>query len=190
MIRIDGYETDATGSDWFCYHASSPLIFPAGFCERNKFDLKPPTGYEAKFNWYDYLKETKSQAVPVGLFCPREPVEHDFEVGVKVEAADQMDPRLICVSTISRVVGRLLKVHFDGWEDDYDQWMDCENVDIYPVGWAELVGHKLEGPRMALPAKKEKRKPVGKRGKKRAHNNSTNGGLSPGSANNQVSNAS
>ena len=40
-----------------------------------------------------------------------------------------------------------LKVHFDGWEDDYDQWMDCETVDIYPVGWGELVGHKLEGPR-------------------------------------------
>ena len=28
---------------------------------------------------------------------------------------------------------RLLKVHFDGWEEDYDQWMDCESVDIYPV---------------------------------------------------------
>ena len=52
---------------------------------------------------------------------------------MKIEATDQMDPRLVCVSTISRVVGRLLKVHFDGWEDDYDQWMDCENVDIYPV---------------------------------------------------------
>ena len=51
---------------------------------------------------------------------------------MKLEASDQMDPRLICVSTISRIVGRLLKVHFDGWEDDYDQWMDCESVDIYP----------------------------------------------------------
>ena len=52
---------------------------------------------------------------------------------MKIEATDQMDPRLVCVSTISRVVGRMLKVHFDGWEDEYDQWMDCENVDIYPV---------------------------------------------------------
>jgi hypothetical protein len=66
---------------------------------------------------------------------------------MKLEASDQMDPRLICVSTIARTVGRMLKVHFDGWEDDYDQWMDCENVDIYPTGWAELVGHKLEGAR-------------------------------------------
>merc|ERR1719266_394655 len=78
-----------------------------------------------------------------------------------------MDPRLICVGTISRIVGRLLRVHFDGWEEDYDQWMDCECVDIYPVGWAELVGHRLEGPRMKIPpakkmpAKEKKRKSGG-----------------------------
>ena len=29
---------------------------------------------------------------------------------MKVEATDLMDPRLVCVSFISRVVGRLLKV--------------------------------------------------------------------------------
>ena len=82
----------------------------------------------------------------------------------------------------------LFLVHFDGWEDDYDQWMDCESVDIYPVGWAELVGHKLEGPRLAMPAKKEKKIPKkGGRGKKRSHNPSnSNGGLSPGSALSQV----
>ena len=95
MIRIDGYENDATGSDWFCYHASSPLIFPAGFCERNKIELKPPTGYEDKFSWYEYLKDTNAKAAPIEIFCPREPVEHDFEKGMKVEAADQMDPKLV-----------------------------------------------------------------------------------------------
>lgn len=68
------------------------------------------------------------------------------------------------------MVGRLLKVHFDGWEDEYDQWLDCESPDMYPVGWCVLVGkfticffrrrtnvsiifesnlgHKLEGPRI------------------------------------------
>ena len=39
MIRIDGYETDETGSDWFCYHASSPLIFPPGFSEKNRIKV-------------------------------------------------------------------------------------------------------------------------------------------------------
>ena len=38
--------------------------------------------------------------------------------------------------------------------------MDCDAIDIYPVGWAELVGHKLESPRPTQPltTKKEKRK--------------------------------
>jgi len=73
----------------------------------------------------------------------------------------------------------MLKVHFDGWEDEYDQWMDCQNVDIYPVGWAELVGHKLEGPRRptTIPAKKEKRKPAGGGGRKSKKR--TGGGSTP-----------
>lgn len=34
MIRIDKYDTDMNGADWFCYHVKSPCIFPMGFCER------------------------------------------------------------------------------------------------------------------------------------------------------------
>lgn len=72
---------------------------------------------------------------------------------MKIECADLMDPRLVCVATISRVVGRLLKVHFDGWEDEYDQWLDCESPDIFPVGWCVMVKHRLEGPKVATPVK-------------------------------------
>ena len=67
MIGIDG-STAEDGSDWFCYHAASPCIFPVGFCEINNIDLTPPRGYGGKFNWLDYLKRTKSTAAPVKLF--------------------------------------------------------------------------------------------------------------------------
>lgn len=43
MIGIDGSEA-ADGSDWFCYHATSPSIFPVGFCEINMIELTPPRG--------------------------------------------------------------------------------------------------------------------------------------------------
>ena len=69
---------------------------------------------------------------------------------MRLEAADLMDPRLVCVATITRVIDRLLRVHFDGWEDEYDQWLDCQSPDIYPVGWCDLVDHKLEGPRVLV----------------------------------------
>lgn len=46
------------------------------------------------------------------------------------------------------MVGRLLKIHFDGWENEYDQWVDCESPDFYPVGWCEVMNYDLEGPRI------------------------------------------
>lgn len=131
----------------FCYHERSPCIFPSGFCYENGIDLTPPRGFESGFSWDEYLAKTKSVAAETHLFV-REIPAHGFCVGHKVECADLMDPRLVCVATISKVVGRLLKVHFDGWEDEYDQWLDCESPDMYPVGWCVLVGHKLEGPRV------------------------------------------
>uniref|UniRef100_A0A1I8QD80 FCS-type domain-containing protein n=1 Tax=Stomoxys calcitrans TaxID=35570 RepID=A0A1I8QD80_STOCA len=152
MIRIDSYQPDATGSDWFCYHEKSPNIFPVGFCSANNITLTPPNGYTAaNFTWETYLRDTNS--VPAGshLFHRTVP-SHGFEVGMSLECADLMDPRLVCVATVSRVVGRLLKIHFDGWTDEYDQWLDCESADIYPVGWCVLVGHKLEGPPAPAPA--------------------------------------
>jgi len=54
--------------------------------------------------------------------------------------------RLVCMATVEKIVGRLLRIHFDGWEASYDQWMDCQSPDIYPLGWSEIVGHALDVP--------------------------------------------
>ncbi|XP_048449293.1 MBT domain-containing protein 1 [Rhincodon typus] len=145
MIGIDGSEA-ADGSDWFCYHSVSPSIFPVGFCEINKIELTPPRGYsKIPFKWFDYLRETGSVAAPVKLFNKEVP-NHGFRVGMKLEAVDLMEPRLVCVATVTRIVHRLLRIHFDGWEDEYDQWVDCESPDLYPVGWCELTGYQLQPP--------------------------------------------
>ncbi|XP_059582348.1 lethal(3)malignant brain tumor-like protein 2 isoform X7 [Alligator mississippiensis] len=172
MISIDG-ATSADGSDWFCYHASSHAIFPANFCQKNNVDLTPPKGYDAKtFNWQSYLEKTRSRAVPARLFntwvfpsaqdCPN----HGFKAGMKLEAVDLMEPRLICVATVKRVVHRLLSIHFDGWDNEYDQWVDCESPDIYPVGWCELTGYQLQPPVAPEPTTPVKTKEVPKKRKK------------------------
>ncbi|KAG8035732.1 hypothetical protein G9C98_001388 [Cotesia typhae] len=150
MIRIDSYDEDTSGADWFCYNVSSPCIFPIGFCAQHGLPLTPPKGYDpTTFSWDNYLAETNTIPAPVQLFN-REIPQHGFIEGMRLEAADLMDPRLVCVATITRVIGRLLRVHFDGWEDEYDQWLDCQSPDIYPVGWCDLVDHKLEGPRVPI----------------------------------------
>ncbi|KAE8284560.1 MBT domain-containing protein 1 [Larimichthys crocea] len=145
MIGIDGSEA-VDGSDWFCYHSTSPSIFPVGFCEINNIELTPPRGYtKLPFKWFDYLRETGSIAAPVKLFNKEVP-NHGFRQGMKLEAVDLMEPRLVCVATVTRIVHRLLRIHFDGWEDEYDQWVDCESPDLYPVGWCQLTGYQLQPP--------------------------------------------
>uniref|UniRef100_A0A8C6J5U3 Uncharacterized protein n=1 Tax=Melopsittacus undulatus TaxID=13146 RepID=A0A8C6J5U3_MELUD len=145
MIGIDGSEA-ADGSDWFCYHATSPSIFPVGFCEINMIELTPPRGtYSILTTFYfDYFSVILY--VPYALFLNSEVPNHGFHVGMKLEAVDLMEPRLVCVATVTRIIHRLLRIHFDGWEDEYDQWVDCESPDLYPVGWCQLTGYPLQPP--------------------------------------------
>ena len=80
MIRIDVYEPLVYGDDWFCYHESSPYIFPVGFCKENNLELTPPKGYDTKtFNWDAYLKDTRNVPATPKLF-KREVPRHNFQV--------------------------------------------------------------------------------------------------------------
>ncbi|GAA6100996.1 lethal(3)malignant brain tumor-like protein 2 isoform X1 [Tachysurus ichikawai] len=145
MVSIDGVEI-GDGSDWFCYHASSHAILPTGYCQSNAIPLTLPPGYDqATFTWDKYLEETGAEAAPRRLFNT-DAVQHGFVPDMKLEAVDLMEPRLVCVATVQRCVGRLLLLHFDGWESEFDQWVDCESPDIYPVGWCELTGYQLQPP--------------------------------------------
>ncbi|XP_051795551.1 lethal(3)malignant brain tumor-like protein 2 [Acanthochromis polyacanthus] len=145
MVGIDGTISDI-GSGWFCYHASSHAILPVDFCKKNNIPLTVPQGYDSQtFTWDKYLKETNAKAAPARLFNADYP-GHGFSPNMKLEAVDLMEPRLVCVATVKRCVGRLLLIHFDGWEDEFDQWIDHQSPDIYPVGWCELVGYQLQPP--------------------------------------------
>lgn len=84
--------------------------------------------------------------LPLSLHFIQEVPNHGFRQGMKLEAVDLMEPRLVCVATVTRIVHRLLRIHFDGWEDEYDQWVDCESPDLYPVGWCQLTGYQLQPP--------------------------------------------
>lgn len=41
----------------------------------------------------------------------------------------------------------MLKIHFIGWDQSYDQWVDCESPELFPVGWCQMVGYPLEPPK-------------------------------------------
>lgn len=69
-----------------------------------------------------------------------------FEVGVKVEVVDKRNPILIRVATIIEVDEFRVKVHFDGWSDSYDYWLDDDCPDIHPPGWCARTGHYISPP--------------------------------------------
>lgn len=67
MLSIDGSSAD-DGSDCFCYHSSSRLIFPINFSRLNEISLSPPLGYQAEFQWEKYLRENNSVYAPKEIF--------------------------------------------------------------------------------------------------------------------------
>lgn len=87
-----------------------------------------------------------AECCPSLIGLSQDDIGHGFTSGMKLEAVDLMEPRLVCVATVRRCVGRLLLLHFDGWEPEFDQWVDCQSPEIYPVGWCEITGYQLQAP--------------------------------------------
>ena len=42
--------------------------------------------------------------------------------------------------------GRQFEVHYDGWPDEMNHWVDDDSSDIHPCGWAAKSGHPLMPP--------------------------------------------
>uniref|UniRef100_A0A671QGF0 Lethal(3)malignant brain tumor-like protein 1 n=1 Tax=Sinocyclocheilus anshuiensis TaxID=1608454 RepID=A0A671QGF0_9TELE len=144
-LHFDGY----SDCHDFWVNASCADIHPAGWCESTGHKLYTPKGCkEEEFSWSSYLKITRSQAAPNELFSLSVKPETDcgFEVGMKLEAVDRMNPSLICVATVTDKVGNRFLVHFDNWDDTYDYWCDAHSPYIHPIGWCEERGLPLTPP--------------------------------------------
>lgn len=144
-LHFDGYSSNYD----FWSNADSMDIFPVGWCEKHGHTLHPPPGYnQDSFNWFQYLKQTGTTAAPRHLFlnkgssvCP-----NGFRVGQKLEAVDRKNTSLICVATITDAMDNRILIHFDGWDDIYDYWVDPSSPYIHPVGWSDQYGHRLTPP--------------------------------------------
>ncbi|XP_075882333.1 lethal(3)malignant brain tumor-like protein 1 isoform X2 [Nelusetta ayraudi] len=135
-LHFDGY----SDCHDFWVNANSPDIHAAGWCESTGHKLHTPKGCkEEEFTWTNYLKMTKAQVAPKEVFASpgRIDVKCGFEIGMKLEAVDRMNPSLICVATVTDVVDERFLVHFDNWDDTYDYWCDSSSPYIHPIGWCQ-----------------------------------------------------
>uniref|UniRef100_A0A2K6URM7 Lethal(3)malignant brain tumor-like protein 1 n=1 Tax=Saimiri boliviensis boliviensis TaxID=39432 RepID=A0A2K6URM7_SAIBB len=144
-LHFDGYSECHD----FWVNANSPDIHPAGWFEKTGHKLQPPKGYkEEEFSWSQYLRSTRAQAAPKHLFVSQShsPPPLGFQVGMKLEAVDRMNPSLVCVASVTDVVDSRFLVHFDNWDDTYDYWCDSSSPYIHPVGWCQKQGKPLTPP--------------------------------------------
>ncbi|XP_034934772.1 lethal(3)malignant brain tumor-like protein 3 isoform X2 [Chelonus insularis] len=104
------------------------------------------------FSWAKYLDYTKAKAAPLKLFKDPFPYgKNAFKVGMKLEGIDPEHPARYCVLTVSEVVGYRLRLHFDGYPENFDFWVNADSMDIFPVTWTEKTGHKLDPPKGYVP---------------------------------------
>ncbi|XP_055489719.1 lethal(3)malignant brain tumor-like protein 4 isoform X2 [Leucoraja erinacea] len=131
--------------DYWC-DASSPYIHPVGWCQEQGKPLTPPQGYHdpANFSWRKYLEELGATPAPARAFKIRPP--HGFQVNMKFEAVDKRNPLLIRVATVADTDDQRIKIHFDGWNHNYDYWLDADHPDIHPAGWCAKTNHSLQPP--------------------------------------------
>ena len=53
------------------------------------------------------------------------------------------------VVIISKIclLGKEVKIHFDGWTDAYDYWCPTDAIELHPVGWCRKNNWELQQPR-------------------------------------------
>uniref|UniRef100_H3CFJ3 SAM domain-containing protein n=1 Tax=Tetraodon nigroviridis TaxID=99883 RepID=H3CFJ3_TETNG len=141
LVHFDNWDDTY---DYWC-DSSSPYIHPVGWCEEQGRPLTSPQGHPnpENFLWEEYLQETGSVAAPSSAFQPRR--LHRFQVHHKLEAVDRRNP-LIRVATVTETDDCRVKVHYDGWSQQFDVWCDGDNSDLHPVGWCQRTEHPLEPP--------------------------------------------
>uniref|UniRef100_UPI00358E93DE lethal(3)malignant brain tumor-like protein 3 isoform X2 n=2 Tax=Myxine glutinosa TaxID=7769 RepID=UPI00358E93DE len=102
------------------------------------------------WSWSSYLDEEKAIAAPSKLFKEFQVVpqiRNGFRVGMRLEGIDPRHQSMFCVLSVAEVCGYRMRLHFDGYSECYDFWLNADSSDIHPASWCEKTGHKLQPPK-------------------------------------------
>lgn len=100
----------------------------------------------------DYYNQKNKQKrpmklAPAHLFAnqiPSIPL-NTIEIGQKLEAIDPIN-NVFCVCTVVEKCAMRLKLHFDGYSQIYDFWINADSNAIFPPGFCNKTGRVLEPP--------------------------------------------
>lgn len=130
----------------FWVNADSLDIFPPGWCTKTNRMLQVPRGclVSSKFSWLQYLERSQGIAAPRGLFTHLNSScnTNQFKIGMKLEADDVKNTSKICVATVADVIDTRILIHFDGWDECYDYWIEIDSPFIHPINYHQTCEEK------------------------------------------------
>lgn len=141
-----GFKGNQEDEDHIPIHCSSPLLFPVGYAENYGLKLKGPKDKYVT----NHAKTCAGTAAPAQLFDSVDDHEQEiksFKIGAKLEASDMCDAQLICPASVAHHRGRLLEISYDGWDESFNQLFEFRSGDLFPLGWCEMYGYRLEIPK-------------------------------------------
>ncbi|XP_052873777.1 uncharacterized protein LOC128279095 [Anopheles cruzii] len=144
-LHFDGY----TENYDFWVNADSVDIFPPDWCRTTERPLQPPYGIKsASFHWKDYLRSTKGIVPKKEWFrhLTAKPHKHQFVAGMSLEADDLRKSGKVCVATITDIINDRLLIHFDGWDERYDYWVNMASPYIHHINWHRENNEKITPP--------------------------------------------
>ncbi|ODM91225.1 Lethal(3)malignant brain tumor-like protein 3 [Orchesella cincta] len=142
LLKFIGYSDKYN----FWVNADSRNIFPVRWSQAygsrpenvssSKVHFHGPPG----FSWDSYIPTAPESRVAPHCNFPNllhilSCKDTGVRVGMKLEAVDIRNRNLVCVATVSCVMGDRFLIHFDSWDSLYDYWTDCGSPFIHPVGW-------------------------------------------------------
>lgn len=108
-----------------------------------------PTASNLRWNWKLWTREVQvwsgwppwRRSTLTALRC-----SHSFRARLSCLLSERTEgsPVLRCRPYV--MPWFLFQVHYDGWSNVYDEWMDSDHPDIHPAGWCEATGHPLKIP--------------------------------------------
>ncbi|XP_065074036.1 lethal(3)malignant brain tumor-like protein 3 isoform X2 [Ochlerotatus camptorhynchus] len=143
-LTFDGYSRDYD----FWVNVDSLDIFPPGWCRKTGRVLQPPHGYDGDFSWMKYLTEKRAMPASRNLFTHLNSPsnENKFQIGMCLEADDLKKSGKVCAASITDKIDNRVLVHFDGWDERYDYWVDIHSPYIHHTDWHHENGYNITPP--------------------------------------------
>ncbi|CAH2102082.1 unnamed protein product [Euphydryas editha] len=145
LVEIDDYIDDYEDSKmaWMCDNMH-PYIYPIGWAQRNKLEIKPPKIWkEGPFDWDEYLSMTASVPAPEYCFGNKDLLK-GLQVNMKLEAANPLNREEIHVANVESIVEHMLYVELIPIGEKY--WFSQNSDLLFPVGWCESISYELHIP--------------------------------------------